>query len=371
MDARTSHADGVPQAIGFSGKLGSYIGLALGNLALTIVTLGIYRFWAKTRVRRHLWERTTFQGEPLEYRGRGIEKFIGALIVLAVLIVPLFVISLLVTMLTAGGQPLLGVALYIPLYFGLLYLFGVGVYRSRRYLLSRTAWRGIRGGMVAGGWRYGWRFLKLTLLQVVTLGFARPFVSTQLWNALMDDTRFGSAEGAADAKWQPLYARFLFAYMGALLVYVIAIAVIVTQFGDTLEDLTTDAPPPADPLAFFADFAKLYGVLLLAALTAGLLMVGYHAALLREMFDRTQLGSLGFRFDATAMQLFGFSLANIALVAGTLGLALLIMPFRTWQFYVSHLATVGFLDANTLLQTDLAGPAQGDGLADAFDAASF
>jgi hypothetical protein len=32
--------------------------------------------------------------------------------------------------------------------------------------LSRTSWRGIRGGMTGGGWAYGWLFFRLQLLRV-------------------------------------------------------------------------------------------------------------------------------------------------------------------------------------------------------------
>jgi len=200
MDATTAGVGGVTQPIGFSGRLGSYIGLAAGNLALTIVTLGTYRFWAKTRVRRFLWEHTTFQGEPLEYRGRGIEKLIGALIVFAVLAVPLFGFSIVSALLSAAGYKEWVPLLLLVVDLALLYLFGVGLYRSQRYMLSRTAWRGIRGGMLHGGWRYGLSYLKLTLLLAVTLGFTSPFVSTRLWNLRMDDAMFGSASFSASAQ---------------------------------------------------------------------------------------------------------------------------------------------------------------------------
>jgi uncharacterized membrane protein YjgN (DUF898 family) len=38
----------------FSGMAGDFFLLQLGNLALTILTLGIYRFWGKAKYRRYL-----------------------------------------------------------------------------------------------------------------------------------------------------------------------------------------------------------------------------------------------------------------------------------------------------------------------------
>lgn len=371
MDAMTTAVAEPAEPVGFSGRLGSYLGMAIGNFLLTIVTLGIYRFWAKTKVRRHLWERTTFQGEPLEYRGRGIEKFIGALIVFAVLIVPLFLFGLLSAALTASGNKEWALLFALPLDIGLLWLFGVGMYRSQRYMFSRTAWRGIRGGMVNGGWLYGWTFLKYTLLQVVTLGFSGPYSATRLWNLRMNDAMFGSAEVHADAQWRPVYKDFLIAWLGALVIYGTAFFLVFTQFSDLIAVMKPGAPPPADPKALAAAVIKVYGVLIGAAFVASFLMIRYHAMLLRELFGKTRLDTLGFRFDATGLDLFKFQLANIGLLIVTFGLVTMVMPFRIWRFYTAHLATVGHLDADSLQQTTLAGPSQGDGIADAFDAAAF
>jgi uncharacterized membrane protein YjgN (DUF898 family) len=371
MDAMTPVAAVEPQPVHFDGRLSGFVGLALGNLLLTIITLGVYRFWAKTRVRRHLWERTLFQGEPLEYRGRGIEKFIGALIVGLVLFVPLIVVSMIAALLIASKIIWAAVILYLVMYLALIWLIGVGIYRSQRYMFSRTAWRGIRGGMVNGGWTYGLLFLKLTLLSVLTLGFMSPYVATRLWNARMNDAMFGSAQIGATANWRPVYSRFLVAWIGALVIYIVAIGVVGLTLGPDLAALKPGAPPSEHPDVLIGTILKLYGVMILAGIAIGLLLLRYHAALLRELFGQTSLDTLGFRFDATAGDLLKFALVNFAIVVFTFGLGTIFMPFRVWTFYVRHLSTVGSLDADALLQTSLAAPVQGDGLADAFDAAAF
>jgi uncharacterized membrane protein YjgN (DUF898 family) len=112
------------QRLAFSGRIGSFWGIALLNLLLTILTLGIFRFWAKTRQRRYLWAETSFAGEPLEYRGRGVELLVGALLAFAFIFLPLFAVGFI-------GQAIGKAAmfLYVPVYFGLFWLMGVGVYR--------------------------------------------------------------------------------------------------------------------------------------------------------------------------------------------------------------------------------------------------
>ncbi|MFM7304801.1 MAG: DUF898 family protein, partial [Alphaproteobacteria bacterium] len=64
--------------------------LVLRNLGLNLVTLWFYRFWAKTRWRRHIWSNISLLGDPVEYTGTGAEMFKGFLIALAVL-APLFI----------------------------------------------------------------------------------------------------------------------------------------------------------------------------------------------------------------------------------------------------------------------------------------
>lgn len=367
-----TRAAATPEPIGWEGRIGDFLPLAIVNLLLTILTLGIYRFWAKTRVRRFLWERTSFMGEPLEYRGRGIEKFIGALIVFAVLLVPLVGFSLFVGPAIARGEIGLVVLLYMILYFGLLYLFGVGLYRAQRYMFSRTAWRGIRGGMTHGGWSYGLLFVGMLLLQIVTLGFASPYAATRLWNARMNDASFGSAPVVAAAEWRPVYRKFLFAWLGALAIYfgIFGLSMAYIVYGGSFLGLGPSSQPP-DPTAVFALVLKVYALLIVAGIAIALLMLSYHAALMRELFGKTRIATLGLRFDATTGDFLKFYLGNIAIVVLTLGFGLIVMPFRIWGFYVRHLATVGTLDVDRLLQTSLDAPVQGDGLADAFDASAF
>lgn len=53
---------------------------------LEFVTLGFYRFWLATDIRRHLWSNTHVDGDAAEYTGRGKELLIGFLFALAILV---------------------------------------------------------------------------------------------------------------------------------------------------------------------------------------------------------------------------------------------------------------------------------------------
>ena len=55
-----------------------------------LLTLGIYRFWLTTDIRRFLWSSTELAGESFEYIGTARELLLGFLIAIAILL-PLYV----------------------------------------------------------------------------------------------------------------------------------------------------------------------------------------------------------------------------------------------------------------------------------------
>jgi uncharacterized membrane protein YjgN (DUF898 family) len=97
-------ATGIPISINYIEKPG--LGrIALLNFLFNLVTLTVYRFWAKTNARRHIWSCVHINGEPLEYTGHGVELFLGFVIVFAVFLLPMFVTAFILQM-TYGPQHL-------------------------------------------------------------------------------------------------------------------------------------------------------------------------------------------------------------------------------------------------------------------------
>ena len=61
----------------YTGAIGAFFWLNFRLGLLTLITLGLYRFWARTRVRRYMWSATSPGGDPFEYTGTGLEKLLG------------------------------------------------------------------------------------------------------------------------------------------------------------------------------------------------------------------------------------------------------------------------------------------------------
>ncbi|MBL0021516.1 MAG: DUF898 family protein [Sphingomonadales bacterium] len=78
---------------GFTGNWREFLPIALSNALLTLVTLGIYRFWAIKRERDYLWSHTWFLDDWLEWTGTGKELLLGFITAAFLLGLPLFVLQ--------------------------------------------------------------------------------------------------------------------------------------------------------------------------------------------------------------------------------------------------------------------------------------
>jgi uncharacterized membrane protein YjgN (DUF898 family) len=200
----------------YIGTKSEIFNLGLKNGLLTIVTLGIYRFWAKTRMRRHIWSSTQVRGEGFEYTGTGMEKFQGFLIAMVVLAVYLAVVNLILFALglefvsepTSQAEIIAQIVLIYANFFALLPLIYFAQYRSMRYKLSRTRFRGIRFGMQSAAGGYVWRALLLTLVTAISLGTLWPLMSFRLDKYMTDRAYYGDGRFEQSGKWTALY-RFM------------------------------------------------------------------------------------------------------------------------------------------------------------------
>lgn len=186
---------------------------AFWGAVLTLLTFGIYRFWMKTGLRQYYWNAIRIDDEPLEYTGRPVELLLGFLMAALFLAVYLGAIAL--------GFPLIfGAATEAPIEFAsgttqlvlviaVLPLLPYAAYRSRRYLLSRTRWRGVRFGMELAAWGYAGRWMLWGAGTVLTLGLLRPVADYSLQRFAVARMRFGDCHFQLTGRAAPLYGPFM------------------------------------------------------------------------------------------------------------------------------------------------------------------
>lgn len=195
---------------------------------LTLLTLGIYRFWAKTRIRKYIWSATTGDDDSFEYTGTGLEKFLGFLVAIVILAIYLGIVQMalfyfglnLFNEPQSVGQELaqLG-AIYITV-LAVLPLMLFARYRARRYKMARSRWRGIRFGMDHGAWGYAFRALGYYLLNIITLGLLNPLVTFRLEKYMADRSWYGDAPFEQLGRWQDLYGGMKHIFIGLAIIIV-------------------------------------------------------------------------------------------------------------------------------------------------------
>jgi uncharacterized membrane protein YjgN (DUF898 family) len=208
----------------FLGNEDTYWRLRIKGAALVVVTLGIYRFWLATDVRRFLWSNTEISGDTLEYNGLATELLVGFLFALAILtpLYMVFAVAMLELDMVVIKPALIG--------FALLALLGeYALYRARRYRLTRTVFRGLRFDQHGSPWRYAVYALTCWAIVIVTLGLAYPWTLAFLERFKMRNTSYGDLHGRFEGSGLALFLRGLPLWLVIVGPLFVALAVLGAQ----------------------------------------------------------------------------------------------------------------------------------------------
>lgn len=386
-------------ALGYRGEVGEIWRLALVTTLLTVVTLGVYRFWAKTRMRRYFWSRLTLNGEPLEYTGTGLEMFLGFLI--ASLAIGAFYMVLVLAGLAAGESLIVGIVIQIVSVVFILAIIPIAIFSARRYRLSRTVWRGVRAGQT-GRRRDYWKLaFGYGLIGFITLGLLRPLAHARLNSYLMNNTWFGTGQCQFEVSARELLRRWLWPWG------LIALAVVLQLGGFRwlMHAVAPEGQMAPDPNAEFLELLTTnpmvgisIAVVALIYIAAGVAFLGYRVFMARRFTAATTFDGLSFVsrlrfwrvfgviacFYVGVAVLFGLAVALgmifgeqfipiamivLALLAGSLIAPFLVHPLL--RHYVETLEIQGTVDFAAIAQNPDAGPTTGEGLASALDVDAF
>jgi uncharacterized membrane protein YjgN (DUF898 family) len=192
----------VKRPVRFVGSGRDYLRLLVRGAMLLALTLGIYRFWFATDVRRFLWSNTEVGDERLEYTGTPYELLIGFLIALAIL-VPFYVLFFIVAL---GAGPI-GQAITVATFPFLAFLGQFAIYRARRYRLTRTVFRGLRCHQGGSALSYAVCALFWWVVVALTLGLAYPAMQAQLERFKLRHTYYGNIVGRFEGSAAQLFWR--------------------------------------------------------------------------------------------------------------------------------------------------------------------
>jgi uncharacterized membrane protein YjgN (DUF898 family) len=210
--AKTSYA------FEFRGTGGEYFRIWIVNLALTIITLGVYGAWAKVRTYRYFRGSTFLAGHPFDYHASPVRILIGRLIAVTVL---------LGYGLSARIHPL------VALGWGLLFLFITPwlVVSSLRFNARNTSYRNVRFNFVGTMAHAARVYILYPFLAVFTLFLAWPLVHRARDYFIVNSHTFGGKHFSTRFSIGSIYGVYIAAigiFIGALVaLFACALALLV------------------------------------------------------------------------------------------------------------------------------------------------
>ncbi len=356
----------------YDGRAGEVAGIAVTNGLLGLVTLGIYRFWGKTRLRRYLWGRVGFDGDAFEYSGTGKELFIGFLVAIAVLI-PLGALFSAVEFAFPADETVLAIS-GLAQGLAIVFLMQFAIYRARRYRLTRSQWRGIRASQSGSAVKYAFAAMGWYFLAAITLGLAYPVLRTALQRYRTGNTWFGTGRFVFEGRAGVLFWRWFLAWL--LLIPTLGLSYVWYR---TVEFRYFAESTNYDGLSFGSELSTgrviwiwlrymivLLVIMIAAGVVAVFIMPGffYGIGALGSGDEEAIAAAIESMGSAFPLLLFAMILV-VGIAASTARLALFVHPML--GEICRTLTIAGEADFDAILQNQQARPARGEGFADALD----
>lgn len=305
----------------FTGSSGEYFRIWIVNIALTVVTLGIYSAWAKVRRLQYFYRNTRVAGSSFDYHGRPTAILKGRAIAFALLVA---------YNLAEKFDFRLAIAVAIPIVIALPWM----LRQSLRFRLHYSSWRGLRFGFrgtLSGAYV---AFLLWPILTLMSLYLLGPMWHQRLKRYQHDNSVFGTTAfrfSATVGSFYGPYLRALLMFVGLAAVIGIAAAT-MTGFGPGASRGAMIAVMAIVASFAFVSFSILLGPYLLARIQ-------------NLVWNHTTLGPHRFECRLQARKLVWIMFSNLVLVVVTLGL---FMPFAAVRLARYRVSCMTLLPASSL-----------------------
>lgn len=291
--------------LAFTGSAGEFFRIWTVNLALTVLSLGLYGPWAKVRTRKWFYGSCVLDGSSFHYDADPARILAGRLIVLGLL----FAFGLARELL-----PLLSFALSLAWVAVLPWL----IVRSLAFHRRCTSWRGVRFGFRASWAEAALTYLLLPLSVVFSLGLSLPWLTGRQHEFMVRGSRYGREPFRF--AWQAgSYYRVHLAALGAWIAASLAGVALLGSvgapgaLGGWASELETSAGSP--PWSLLAAVVVVFA----GASAAGFAVL--RAGVTNLLYDQASLGGIRFRSEVKAGRLLTLYLTSALAVVASLGLA--------------------------------------------------
>jgi len=223
----------------FKGSGSEYFRIWIVNIALTILTLGIYSAWAKVRANRYMYANTYLNGSNFEYNADPIRILIGRIIVVSIYALFVLFSQYLFMFEVAGGIALLAIIAMPWL-----------VRQAVSFKLRNTSYRNVPfryEGKVSSFYVF---FLVHIFLNIITLMLIFPYTYVKFKKLIIDNAHYGDGDFKFSGGTGDSYAIYIQVFIwstlfiaGVVMVLGLITAGLASLFGNSLSNLQENIDP--------------------------------------------------------------------------------------------------------------------------------
>jgi uncharacterized membrane protein YjgN (DUF898 family) len=316
---QTSAATNAPRAeldypVEFTASTGEYFRIWIVNLALTLLTLGIYSAWATVRKRRYFHGHTRIGGDSFEYLGKPIAILKGR--VIAVVLFAAYSYSGSIS-LTLKGVLLLVIAIGAP--WMIVRSLAFNAYNTRfrniRFVFHGTYFAALK--VIVG---YG-------LLTIVTLFLLYPLLKARLAQFIARNHAYGATRFEIGGLAGKFFGYYLLIF-GLFVAFMVCCGVAVFGvMGVAMLGASRGTPPPEWITIVFV--VAIYGFYFFA-------YAYLKSRITNATWNELTLGPVHFVSTLSARDLTWIYFTNLVAVVCTVGLAIPWAVVRTLRYRANH-----------------------------------
>lgn len=296
----------------FTGTGAEYFRIWIVNVALTILTLGVYSAWAKVRTKQYFYRHMWLEDSTFEYLASPIPILKGRIII-AVALGLLYL------------SQIYSLAIYLGLVFVMVLLTPLVVQRALAFNARNSAYKNVRFSFTGNAGATFGIYIQMMLVYALTCGIGYPYAQWKLTQFVVSRHLYGDERFLWNVEVGAYFRVFLIALVMVLGVYALAFA---SVFG------AGAALKPSGAGGMETAFL----VLVLAVYALLLLPVAYTRARIANLvYGGTRIGPHKLLSNQRARDLLKLYATNALAVVASLGLLMPWAKIRLARYRAEHL----------------------------------
>lgn len=296
----------------FTGKTGEFFKIWIVNVALSILTLGIYSAWAKVRTRRYFYSNTLLMGSPFDYLADPVKILKGRLIAIALLI--LYSVSPSISPLLQGAL----VVLFLP-------LLPLIIVKALNFNAYNTAYHNIRFNFKGQYLQALWVFIGLPFVVAITIGLAYPYFTHERKKFIVANMAYGTCPFKFEATIGQFYKVYLKTFGIFLACVSVVLAILAYGFVSALASNHPDNYQLENLIIFLSKMSIETYILVFIAINAYFLsliipFIYAYTAITNLVINQIQLAEHRFSSHLEVGTMLWIAISSMLAIIGSFGL---------------------------------------------------